>query len=265
MKYKNDIEFTYLDYLYSSLYKNESADQSLLNPMLAQFNTFSASYPVDCPVFVIIDYINKEYIFMTDNTKRLYGYHSKEFLENGLEFYRSLQQKDFFQVYNNNFFPNVLAFLKNTDQAQHKDYVFSFTTRFKNKMGDWVEILQKCSYITSSQTGLPLYCLGMASDISLIKRDNLVFNCIERIDAVTGNKLTVDVQYYYAHEEDKILSTREKRILSLMADGLSSKQIAPQLNISENTISNHRQNMLRKTETKNVAELIAFAIRNRII
>ncbi|MBC7508933.1 MAG: response regulator transcription factor [Ferruginibacter sp.] len=50
-----------------------------------------------------------------------------------------------------------------------------------------------------------------------------------------------------------------------MADGFSSKQVAAKLKISENTVSNHRQNMLRKTNTKNVAELVAFCIRSRII
>jgi DNA-binding NarL/FixJ family response regulator len=38
-----------------------------------------------------------------------------------------------------------------------------------------------------------------------------------------------------------------------MADGLSSKMIAFKLRISENTIANHRDNMTRKTNTKNVA------------
>ena len=61
------------------------------------------------------------------------------------------------------------------------------------------------------------------------------------------------------------MSRRERCVLGYMAEGESSKQIAWRLKISENTVSNHRKNMLRKTNTKNVAELIAFACRRDLI
>jgi len=50
-----------------------------------------------------------------------------------------------------------------------------------------------------------------------------------------------------------------------MADGLSSKQIAGKLRISQNTVMNHRKNIMKKTNTKNAAELIKHAIINKII
>jgi DNA-binding CsgD family transcriptional regulator len=45
----------------------------------------------------------------------------------------------------------------------------------------------------------------------------------------------------------------------------SSKMIAAKLHIAENTVANHRKNIMRKTNTENVAQLIAFLVRNRII
>ncbi len=62
-----------------------------------------------------------------------------------------------------------------------------------------------------------------------------------------------------------ILSKREKDILCYIANGDSTKMIAHKLNISENTIANHRKNMMFKTNTKNIAELVAYCIRNKII
>ncbi len=53
-----------------------------------------------------------------------------------------------------------------------------------------------------------------------------------------------------------ILTRREKEILLCIAEGLSSKQIAHRLDISENTVSNHRKNMLSKTGARSSAELI---------
>ena len=55
---------------------------------------------------------------------------------------------------------------------------------------------------------------------------------------------------------------REREILSCIANGLSSKQIAGKLSISENTVANHRKNMLRKKGAKNSAELITFIMEN---
>jgi len=58
-----------------------------------------------------------------------------------------------------------------------------------------------------------------------------------------------------------ILTKRETQILPLIADELSSKQIADKLFISINTISNHRANILHKTSCKNSEELVKFAIK----
>ena len=53
-----------------------------------------------------------------------------------------------------------------------------------------------------------------------------------------------------------LLTQREREILVLISQGMLSKQIAHHLTISENTVSNHRKNMLLKTQTKSSAELI---------
>ena len=50
---------------------------------------------------------------------------------------------------------------------------------------------------------------------------------------------------------------REKEILACLAEGLSSKQIANKLFISEYTVSNHRKNMLQKSGAKSSAQLVS--------
>jgi DNA-binding NarL/FixJ family response regulator len=51
-------------------------------------------------------------------------------------------------------------------------------------------------------------------------------------------------------------TSREKEILSLIAVGLTTKEIAFKLNRSHHTVETHRKNLLRKCEAKNSAELI---------
>jgi DNA-binding CsgD family transcriptional regulator len=53
-----------------------------------------------------------------------------------------------------------------------------------------------------------------------------------------------------------MITPKEKEILQLIADGLSSKQIAERLSISFYTVQTHRKNMLAKMGVKNTPALI---------
>lgn len=61
------------------------------------------------------------------------------------------------------------------------------------------------------------------------------------------------------------LTDREIQVLSLIAKGLSSQQIAIKLEISFETVKVHRRNMLKKARTHNSFELIRLAIQRRWI
>ncbi len=61
------------------------------------------------------------------------------------------------------------------------------------------------------------------------------------------------------------LTPREKEVLTLLAEGLSTKLIAEKLFVSEYTVSNHRANLLQKLSAHNTAELVRKAIEMRLI
>lgn len=56
------------------------------------------------------------------------------------------------------------------------------------------------------------------------------------------------------------LSDRECEVLRLVAKGLSSKEIADNLNISIHTVNTHRKNITRKTDIRSVAGLAVYAM-----
>ena len=64
--------------------------------------------------------------------------------------------------------------------------------------------------------------------------------------------------------EPPSLSSREREILQLIAEGKATKQIADQLNVTSATVGNHRQNILKKLGLNGVAELTKYAIREGI-
>lgn len=61
------------------------------------------------------------------------------------------------------------------------------------------------------------------------------------------------------------LSSREIEIVSLICQGLSNNEIGDKLFLSKRTVEKHRANILEKTNSKNTASLVMFAIKNKIV
>lgn len=61
------------------------------------------------------------------------------------------------------------------------------------------------------------------------------------------------------------LSARERQVLSLLAQGLTSKEIAQELSLSANTIDNHRSRILSKLGVSNTTAAIRLATRQGIL
>lgn len=66
------------------------------------------------------------------------------------------------------------------------------------------------------------------------------------------------------NDEDS-LSEREVEILVEVCAGLSNQEIADKLFISKRTVDKHRANILEKTGCKNTANLVVYAIKNRLV
>jgi len=62
-----------------------------------------------------------------------------------------------------------------------------------------------------------------------------------------------------------ILSKREIEILQLISEGLTNAEIADKLFVSKRTVETHRQNIIEKTNTRNTANLIKYAMQNGFI
>ena len=61
------------------------------------------------------------------------------------------------------------------------------------------------------------------------------------------------------------LSDREEQVAKLIGDGITSKEIAVMLSISEKTVSKHRSNIFRKLNIKNTAQLVKYIYENNLI
>ena len=68
-----------------------------------------------------------------------------------------------------------------------------------------------------------------------------------------------------APEELAVLSDREREVLELIADGLTTPAIAKRLKLSPNTVSRHRERIMKKLNLHSITELVKFALRAGLI
>ena len=62
--------------------------------------------------------------------------------------------------------------------------------------------------------------------------------------------------------QDNELTERESEILRQICNGLSNNEIAELLSISKRTVDKHRENLLQKTQSRNTASLVIYAIKH---
>jgi DNA-binding NarL/FixJ family response regulator len=63
----------------------------------------------------------------------------------------------------------------------------------------------------------------------------------------------------------QLLSGREREVLHLIAEGLSAKEIAVELSISNKTVEAHRTSLMRKLGVRKATELVRYAVRHGLI
>lgn len=68
-----------------------------------------------------------------------------------------------------------------------------------------------------------------------------------------------------AHGPARDLTTREREIVQLLAEGLSNKEVANKLNISVKTAETHRGHIMAKLGLRSVGELVRYAVRNGMV
>jgi DNA-binding NarL/FixJ family response regulator len=62
-----------------------------------------------------------------------------------------------------------------------------------------------------------------------------------------------------------LLTTREKEVLQLLAEGRTNKEVATLLDVSPYTVESHRTNLMQKLNVHNTAEIVLYAVRKRLV
>lgn len=98
-----------------------------------------------------------------------------------------------------------------------------------------------------------------------VKNGEKYFN--PSVAAVIVNGYLSQVQKVEKASESRktLLSKKEKEVLKLLVEGMSSRQIADNLDLSVRTVDNHRANMMRRLQVHNAAELVKLALEEKLL
>jgi two-component system response regulator NreC len=120
------------------------------------------------------------------------------------------------------------------------------------------------------QAGATGYLLKDAASEELLSAIKAVYRGDSYLSPTIAKRVIsqyLDIAKGKVQAEDKfsLLTSREREILQLIAEGYSNKEIADQLYISEKTVKTHRENIMRKLDLHSVAELVKYALSRGII
>jgi two-component system response regulator NreC len=123
--------------------------------------------------------------------------------------------------------------------------------------------------IRSLKAGARAYLLKDSAEADLISAINAIMEGKSYFSPAVRNLLKEDYmrQLDEAGSEDSydLLTTREREVLQLVAEGKSNKEVANLLNLSLYTVETHRTHILQKLNLHSVPELILYAVRKGII
>lgn len=219
------------------------------------------------PWIYLLDYTSGKYTVVSNSIKSMLGYETDDFLNGGIDFTLANYNQKHLKLFNDEIFPDRLEILKKIPFDQHPNYVFSYNLQFKNRKGEYINLLQRNTFIKSDTNNNPLMSFGVITNINHFKSEIPLVQVVEKINSsnILENVETVFKKSYFPNQEEKLFTRREKEILPHLASGLSSKEIANKLYISEFTVINHRRNMMMKTGSLNVTQLVCFALMHCII
>jgi DNA-binding NarL/FixJ family response regulator len=116
--------------------------------------------------------------------------------------------------------------------------------------------------------GVQGYLLKEDSDVELFSAIEVIRSGGIYVTRLLVGELAEDVSHIYKGEGQlplEPLTTREREVVRLIAEGKSSREIADLLCISIRTAENHRANIMRKLNLNKAADLVRYAIQKGIV
>jgi len=127
----------------------------------------------------------------------------------------------------------------------------------------------ECYLLNSLKAGACGYVLKSSSEFEIIEAVRAVSQgkayFSPKVSRVLADEYLRHLETHQVEDAYDLLTSREREILQLLAEGQSNKDIANILDLSTTTVMTHRQHIFQKLNLHTLADLILYAIRKGVI
>lgn len=229
---------------------------------------FSSYFHHSIPVVYLLDYTTGKYLTMSKAMINILGEQADTFIQNGINLLPEIYHREDMKLFNDSIFPDRLDLLRNYPTEEHRNFVFTYGYRLRNKWGSYTNLLQRNWFVKSDEQGNPLMSMGIVLNVDGLISPAPAVQTVVRIAEGKDSPMcyqTVFKKQYSLGESDRLFSRREIEVLKWMSEGLTSKEIADKMFVSEHTIITHRRNMHEKTGISNATALVTYGFRERYL
>ncbi len=207
------------------------------------------------------DYNLDKYIYISPSFCSYLGLGYTTTLTDGFDSISSLIHPDDLLILENRLFQKITHFLtsiydQETEEKQR--YKFSYNFRLRKKDGTYTSMSLVSKIISFNKKGKILLDFGMITPVNHILQSDKIFLNISKSINDLDYETVLQEEYNPEATTGLNLTERELEIIHLLKQGMDSKEMANHLCLSEHTVRNHRRNILKKTNTNKVTELLSL-------
>ena len=163
-------------------------------------------------------------------------------------------------------------FLNYLEPEKILNYKVAYTYRYRDHRGEERVMLQQATVLSLNEEGRFVHVFSIHSDITHLTSSSakdVSFINIEGGESyynIDTSKGKFDKEKLNEKKKlQNLLSDREIEIIKEIALGYSADEISARLNISAHTVKTHKKNILRKTNSRNSAQLVSVCLAEGII
>lgn len=213
------------------------------------------NFPLNHKQCLYIAHWGKKGMVYERNLEQLTGYTLEDFSPEDLVGYTHPEDRQIVK----DITKGVVNHVINTPFFDQEPHLF-LSFRFLKKDGSYCKILRQSSAFERDIKGRLVSNFSLLTDISFLETSDRVEWDFE------ANELDLKAfrKVIYGTYRD-FFSNREKQIIELLDGGFTSQQIASNLHLSKHTVQTHRKNILRKSRSHSVDDVILFCKKNGIL
>jgi DNA-binding CsgD family transcriptional regulator len=256
-----EIEKT-LDRYYAIRDLNDKRSYTINNPQMEFIMDNISSF------LGVIDFHNNNYLYVSDSCKSMLGVEPSELYEKekGMQKAVELFRPDHAIQFSTIILPAFLELCKeNIADNGVKKMKMTYTNKLMTANGSYRWFFHQITMLDTDENGMPLIAVKLINDIDDLKTDENINLVVSKKNKDGVYDIILEKTIQAASENNITITTREREIIQLTSQGLSSKSIAEELFISAHTVNTHKKNMLRKLNLTSSNQLVRYAMANGVL